>query len=436
MKIAVVGGGIAGLACAWMLARRHAVTLFERHAQPGFVASSVTVPLGPGHRPGAGVRVDVPLRVFYPGYYPSLMRLYAALGVATEPVNYATTFIGATGEPYFRWRNLRLGGFSVPYVLPRDVAGGRARRIVQGALRFNRAARGALARGELSGRSLREFLATDAYPAEYVQGLLLPALATIATCTTQDALDYPADVVAGYMAAGLARQSVRRAALGADAVAARLLAGISRVVCQAGVQGLHQVRGADGQAQVRLQREAGTEDFDHVVLATQANQALALWRDASGAERAALQGFAYRALEVLVHTDARFMPRRRGDWSPVNARVAETLDRPETTIWVNAVQPALRQAPPVFQTVHPQQPLDESRVIGRARFERPVVTARSQQALAALQALQAQAGRRVWLCGSYAQDGVPLLESAVRSADQVARAIDPAQPGLRADSSA
>ena len=57
MKIAVVGGGIAGLAVAWLLSRHHEVTLFERHTQPGFVAHSVAVD---------GVRVDVPLRVFYP----------------------------------------------------------------------------------------------------------------------------------------------------------------------------------------------------------------------------------------------------------------------------------------------------------------------------------------------------------------------------------
>ena len=37
MSIAIIGGGIAGLAAAWWLSRRHAVTLFERQAQPGFV---------------------------------------------------------------------------------------------------------------------------------------------------------------------------------------------------------------------------------------------------------------------------------------------------------------------------------------------------------------------------------------------------------------
>ena len=102
------------------------------------------------------------------------------------------------------------------------------------------------------------------------------------------------------------------------------------------------------------------------------------------------------------------------------ARVCPDHDRPESTIWVNAVQPALRRARPVFQTVHPQRQPREDMVLSRAHFERPLVDAGSQRALAALQGLQAQPGRRVWLCGSYAEAGVPLLESAVRSAYEVA----------------
>ena len=95
-------------------------------------------------------------------------------------------------------------------------------------------------------------------------------------------------------------------------------------------------------------------------------------------------------------------------------------DRPESTIWVNAVQPALHAAAPVFQTVHPLRPAREETVLGRAQFERPLVDARSQQALLKLQHLLAEPERRVWSCGAYAQAGIPLLESAVCSAFVVA----------------
>ncbi|MFY7857234.1 MAG: FAD-dependent oxidoreductase, partial [Rubrivivax sp.] len=70
-RVVVVGSGIAGLTAAWCLAPHHDVTLLERQASPGLTAGNVTVPDARG-RP---VRVDVPLRVFYPGYYPTLVRL-------------------------------------------------------------------------------------------------------------------------------------------------------------------------------------------------------------------------------------------------------------------------------------------------------------------------------------------------------------------------
>jgi uncharacterized protein len=62
MEIAIIGGGIAGLAAAWWLSREHRLTLFERQVRPGFVASSVGVVVDVQEQ-----RIDVPLRVFYPG---------------------------------------------------------------------------------------------------------------------------------------------------------------------------------------------------------------------------------------------------------------------------------------------------------------------------------------------------------------------------------
>ena len=428
MDIAVIGGGIAGLVAAWRLSQRHAVTLFERRTAPGFTASSVAV--GDGR-----LRVDVPLRVFYPGYYPTLTRLYAELGIAIQPVDYATTFTGADGQPYFRWRNLRLGGWSWPFVLPQDVSGrhgARARRIVAGALRFNRRAHAALAAGTLGNSSIGDFVSAEGIAPEFVDGLLLPAIATIGTCTTADARAYPAVVVAGYAGAGLSRQSVHRARDGADAVAQRLLARIAHVVCDAGLSGV--ARTPDGG--VLLRHRAGVQRFDQVVFATQANHALALLDDATPAERAALAAFRYRALDVVMHRDERLMPARRAHWSPVNAMVEPQFERPQSTIWINRVQPALRAAEPLFQTVMPQVEARDELVLSRARFERPLLDAHSEENIAALQRLHTEPSRRCWWCGSYAMPGVPLLESAVRSALAVADGIESAacSPGRVAES--
>jgi predicted NAD/FAD-binding protein len=99
-----------------------------------------------------------------------------------------------------------------------------------------------------------------------------------------------------------------------------------------------------------------------------------------------------------------------------------------STIWINAVQPVLRTARPLFQTVHPLRTPRAGSVIGQARFERPVVDAASATALTGLARMQAEPGRRVWFCGSYAQAGIPLLESAVGSAHAVAAALEASLP--------
>lgn len=416
MKIAVIGAGLGGLAAAWLLGRVHAVTLFERQARPGFTASSVAVP-GRGAA-GNAVRVDVPLRVFYPGYYPTLTRLYQALGVPSEPVSYATSFAGTDGRLYFRYRNLRWGDRSYSLLAPQDLLlGAAAWRIVGGLLRFHREAVAALARGDLVGLGIGDYVAARGYPKDFVDGFLLPAIGTVCTCTLAQARGFPAEVIVDYLARGVSRQSVHRALHGADDVQRRLLRGITDLRCNTN---LTQIVRAPAAGVQLVMADGGTESFDQVVLATQANQARRLLADASEAEAAVLDGFHYTPVRVITHGDAALMPARRRDWSPVNLCSVTAGDGPEATIWVNAVQPVLQGAPDVFQTVNPLREPRAGTVLGEAQFERPVVNARSQQALVQLQGLHAEDGRRVWFCGAYAQAGIPLLESAVRSAHEVA----------------
>lgn len=416
MDIAVIGGGVAGLSAAWWLGHRHRVTLYERHARPGFVAHALSVP-GPGNAP---VQVDMPLRVFHEGYYPTLAAWYRELGVRTEPVSYASSFTDASGQCYFRWRNFCVGSRAWPFVGPHDLAGAQARRIVAGVLRFWRDAAAARRAGGLDGVTLGAWLAARPYPVGFVDRLLLPVMATVCTCPYAQVREFPAALVLDYLASGVASHAVRRAVGGADDVLARVRGRLAALHCNTPMAAIRRdatgvtVHTADGRA----------ERHDHVVLATQANHALALMADATPAEAVALAGFRYLPIEVVMHTDEALMPPRRADWSAVNAQVAADDGQPMSTIWVNAVQPALRRAAPVFQTVHPLRRPRDDRVLGWARLERPVVDARSQQALAALARLQAEPDRRVWWCGSYAQDGIPLLESAVRSSRELAARLD------------
>ncbi|MFL5334108.1 MAG: FAD-dependent oxidoreductase, partial [Geminicoccaceae bacterium] len=82
MRIAVVGTGIAGLATAWLLNRRHAVTVFEAETRVGGHSHTVQVRAG-----GHDVPVDTGFMVYNEHTYPLLTQLFAHLGVRTEPTS-------------------------------------------------------------------------------------------------------------------------------------------------------------------------------------------------------------------------------------------------------------------------------------------------------------------------------------------------------------
>ena len=412
MEVAVVGGGIAGLSAAWRLSARHRVTLLERHAVAGMDAHSLDLP-----HEGNTARIDVPLRVIYEGYYPTLIRLYHALGVRLERTNYAGSFSWLDGDTYYRYVNWIVGGRSVP--LPATPLGAAAWRINADLLRFYRTAPAALRSLGDTEEPLGSWLDRARLGRDFTEGFLLPTFAAVCTCSTAAVRAYPARIILEYLTRGLTFGGVRRVELGTKEVVRRLTEPLADVRC--GVQVRAIAPAPDG---VRIRWEGGEQTFDHVVVATQANQAAPMLDPAYRRERDALGRFGYEASEVVVHRDPRLAPRDRRHWAPVNMICSPAHDKPMATIWMNRVQPALAGGAAVFQTWNPIVEPQAELVQARSRFERPLVDGAALAGARELALLQAQHGRRLWFCGSYLGPGIPLLESAAATAARVAAAID------------
>jgi len=186
----------------------------------------------------------------------------------------------------------------------------------------------------------------------------------------------------------------------------------------------------EGDEGVTVHNERGEGGvFDRVIVATQANH-LGFLDDAQfGEERQVLENIGFDSGELWVHQDPRFMPSKKEDWTALSFQMDEALEKPMFTVWVNKVEPTLKDSAPVFQTWNPLFEPDPDTVLARVPLERAVVhpgTARVHEALAQW---HRQPGRKVFFCGAWAYEGVPLLESAVRSASAVVDAIN--QPSSR-----
>jgi predicted NAD/FAD-binding protein len=434
-RVAVVGGGIAGLSCSWLLSQtpgQYTVVLFERHSSPGLDAHVAHFT----DEDGRQRRVDIPFRVFNKAYYANMAQLLDRIEVRWEDVDYSGSYSrwaqGAAGGTFFSYKNLLLGGLSLPVGFFGSV------RVALEALWFFAAAPRDLNAGRLAGVSFGEYLDAKGYSGEFKRSVLLVALAVMCTCTIESMASYPAEVVV-FCLCVRSGSGIQRA-IGGNQILAERLGAVCEVRCNSRVSGVY--RGASGSLVV--QHEDGTEEpFDKVIFATQANHALRLLKDATPEEREALGLFEYQHSSVVVHSDPSLMPAREADWGCVNffdhdekaggpTGKAGVLGMPMATIWLNKVSSEMRGVVRnVFQTWNPLSDPDPSTVLCVSSFDRPVMSPSTVKGISLLNPLQGARG--IYFCGSYARVAMPLLENGVHSAMEIAHMLGSPAPWARQD---
>jgi uncharacterized protein len=401
-RVAVVGSGMAGLAAAHDCRKAgFAVTLFEARSGHGMDAHAMAV---------AGGNVDLPLRVMSPRNWQSVLALAAEVGVDTFPVDTFASCSWTDRQTWFTSGRMPVTGW--PWVGSWRYLNSRSLRLARGLWQLRRAT-AALEEVEES-LSLAAFLQQQSFDPLFWRGLVLPLLTTICTCDEAQLLAWPAPQLLGLLddilhGGGLVRlrggTSALVAALAAD-IPAFTGSPVGRVAQQENGVLVHNARGEGGQ-------------FDYVILAVQANQLDFLEGEQLQREKQVLGAVRFDSGELWLHQDPRFLPRRAADWRALNFQTDPGLERVMFTVLVNAVEPTLATPEPVLQTWNPLYEPEPATVLARVPLQRAVVHAGTAGVHRALAEWHAQAGRRVYYTGSWACPGVPLLETAVRSAQAV-----------------
>lgn len=416
-RIAVIGGGIAGLTAVWRLGLNNEVVLFESEKKPGFGAHSLAYQNNPA-------LIDTPLRVFYKGYYPNLTQLYDELNISTEWVNYESSFSMLNENAFFSYKNLRLGSASIP-VMPIKSVNRQSLGIVASLARFCVLGFRHQKAGRTAGLSVDDYLEANQYSHTFRFRFLYPAFSGICTCSIQAIRQYPVDFIIDYLRQGIMWQGVHRIKSGVQEVIDKITERAAQVSC-----GLSIVRiEAEEESVFLVDQHQQKHGFDDVIIAAQAPRALSMLGAGFTQEKRCLENIESETSDVIVHTDTRLAPHDIDAWRSVNFILPETYteDMPMATIWLNSVMPNTWDRP-VFETWNPIIEPRQDKVLKKVTFIRPLASHRSQQASEALCQMQTDRHlnkhRRVWFCGSYLSQQIPLLESAVTSTVKVVKSIE------------
>jgi predicted NAD/FAD-binding protein len=390
MRIAIVGAGVSGLVAAHLLHRRHEIVVYEANGYAGGHTHTIRVDTERETH-----RIDTGFIVMNDRNYPNFTRLLEELGVATQPTHMSFSVKGEQEDFEFSGTPRGL------LCQPRNLLSPRFQRMIADLLRFNRELRGLLTLAE-TGESLREFLTRHGFSRAFTERLIVPQVSAVWSADPRQAFSMPARFIAEFFAnhgmLGFRDRPRWSTVSGGSARYVEALTGPfrERIRLDAPVRSI--ARLTDGVEVVPAGGEV--ERYDHVILATHSDQALALLADPSPQEARLLSAIPYQRNEAVLHTDSALLPRRRGARAAWNYHLLrEPKAQSTVTYYMNHLQ-RLQADRDFCVTLNHTEAIDPAKIIRTISYAHPIYTPAGVAAQSEHAAISGHAGRTHY-CGAY-----------------------------------
>lgn len=407
VKIGIVGSGISGMLCAYLLQREHDVVVFEANNYVGGHTHTVDIDVD-----GRPLSVDTGFIVFNERTYPNFCALLRELGVASQP-----TAMGFS----VRCDRCRLeyagNSLATLFAQRRNLVSPRHYRMLRDILRFHEQAV-RVVDSLPEEMTVGEFVKREGYSKGFCEHYLLPMGAAIWSCPMSTFERFPIRfIIEFYRNHGMLqvrdRPIWRTITGGSKNYVARITAGY-RGSIRLNTPVLSVRRGSDG---VEIATRWGDETVDEVVFACHSDQALSLLAQPTPIECEILSKFPYSRNVALLHTDESILPRRRSIWSSWNYLVPQGKElRPCVTYDMNILQ-QLDAPRTVCVTLNGENRIASNTVLGRYIYHHPIFTPERRSAQSRHQDLIRS--QRTSFCGAYWGNG--FHEDGVNSALAVCR---------------
>ncbi len=352
--------------------------------------------------------------------YPNLIRLLEELGVKTQPT--AMSF-----SVQYLPMNLEFAGSSLNHLFAqrKNLFNPRFIKMLLSVNRFNEEAVRALMDPAYEHYSIGRYVEERGYGEDFLNAYLVPMSSAVWSTPPEKMLDFPAMTLIrffhnhGFL--GLHTQHPWRTVTGgAKSYVQKMTASWGNSV-RLKSKVVSVLRAGTG---VHIQLEDGNKlQFDKVILACHADQALRILGDPSPMEQTLLSAFKYQYNKTQLHFDESVMPQTRLAWSSWNYRVDLKENKPSAPsvhYWMNSLQ-KLRTPKNYFVSLNAES-VDPAKLVRTIEYEHPLFDLGAIAAQKELPKLNQTSGDpSTYFCGSYFKYG--FHEDAFTSALELSRLI-------------
>lgn len=409
MKIAIVGSGISGLSCAWLLNKKHDITLFEKNDYLGGHSNTASIKYE-----GKNIDVDTGFIVFNFKTYPNLKAFFDLLKVKVSKSN--MSFGIKDLDNGFEYSGNNLAGL---FAQKKNFLNLKFLKMLKDIIKFNKNAIKLIESGrDLQNLTLNDFI-DDLKLGEYFKNYyLFPMAGAIWSCKLELIQNYPAKTFLQFFYNhGLLTITNQPQWYTVDGASKEYVKKISESFSDKIRLGCNIIQSKEsGKKIILTDKEGGNYEFDHVIFATHADQAYQIVSDKSKDEEQILSKIKSSKNTAILHKDKNQMPVNKKAWASWVYLSKQKENKVSLSYWMNNLQ-NIDHSYPLFVTLNPIEDINEKDIFGKYEYEHPIFDEEAIKSQENLDKIQGK--RKIWFCGAWTKYG--FHEDGLNSAIDIAK---------------
>lgn len=409
IKIAIIGGGISGLTCAWYLSQHYDITLYEANDYIGGHTATVDIEIS-----GEKYAIDTGFIVYNDKTYPCFIQLLNELGITSQPTEMSFSVQhGGTGLEY--------NGHSLSSLFSqrRNLFNPRFYYFLYEIMRFNRCCKQLHRKKKIQNTdtTLGDFLQQNQFSDFFAAHYILPMGAAIWSSSLADMRKFPLCLFLDFFENHGLLDILHRpqwfvVPKGSRSYVQKILSqleGIVKILPNTPVTGVKRRTNT-----IEIQSQSGIDEYDQVIFACHSDQALTLLHDPSPDEINILGHLPYQKNTVTLHTDTELLPKNKRTWASWNYYLPPEYNentQANVTYNMNILQ-GITDTTIFCVSLNPNRLIAPQKVLRQFEYMHPVFNQESQKAQ--MQRPRINGRNRTWYCGAYWYHG--FHEDGVRSA--------------------